>query len=112
MLQHLILLIEVLFMCLIFMCLEEIRIWYLWNMQSDTRSCSSLVAEAIAQTSNYLAQSFDNLIFLLILCNLFHSNAVDLKKCDKILVFLILLLELALLSVGAHTKVGLQSQLF
>lgn len=99
-------------MCFIFTCIEEIRIWYLWNAQSDARSCSSLVAEGIAQTSMYLAQSFDNLVFLLISCSLFHSNAADFKKRDKILVFLILLLELALLSVGAQTKAELQSQLF
>lgn len=43
---------------------EEIRIWYLWKVQSNGRSCS-LIEKAIAQTSNYLVQIFDNLIFLL-----------------------------------------------
>lgn len=72
------LLIAFLFVCFIFMYIEEIRIWYLGEVQSDARSWSSLIAEVIAQTSNYLVQSFDNLIFLLISCSLcFHTNATD-----------------------------------
>lgn len=80
MVQHLILLIELLFVCLIFMCIEEIRIWCLWNVHSDARSCSSLIAEAVALASSYLLQSFDNLNFFLISCSLCHTNAADLKK--------------------------------
>lgn len=69
------------------MCIEEISIWYLWKVQSDARSCFSLIAEAIAQAASYLVQSFDNVIFLLISCSLFHTNAADLKTYDKNLSF-------------------------
>lgn len=79
--QHLSLLLY--FLCFIFMWIEEIRIWYLWNVQSDARSCCSLIAEATALAFNYLVQSFDNLVFLLISCSLFHTNAADLKKMSS-----------------------------
>lgn len=69
------------------MCIEEVSIWYLWNVQSDARSCSSLIAEATAQASNYLVRSVDYLICLLISCILFYTNAADLKKYDKNLSF-------------------------
>lgn len=68
--------------------IEEISIWYLRKVQSSGRSCSSLIAKVIAQTFNYLVQSFDNLIFLHISYSLrFHINATDLEKYTKNLGF-------------------------
>lgn len=45
------------FLCFILMWIEEIRIWYLWNVWSDARLCSSLIAEATALAPNYSVQS-------------------------------------------------------